>query len=656
VRGWLVIVGADVGGTFTDVILVHGGSVTTAKVPTSPVQSDAISEGLNRLTEGVPVEVFVNGTTVATNALLERVGARTLLVTDAGFEDVIEIGRQDRPSLYDPFADRPVPLVRREDRIGVEGGHPYAEDVSGTLAAVNLDGIEAIAVAMIDGHTDDAIESAIAQSLNERAPGIPIGRSSVVSPEFREFERISTTVLNAYLSPVAGAYLTTLDDTFLATGMAGSVSVMRSSGGLMSPRDAATLPAAILLSGPAGGVVAAQSYARDMDLNQIVSFDMGGTSTDVCSIENGAIDVCYERRIDGYVCRMPSVGIHTVGAGGGSIAWVDAGGALRVGPRSSGAIPGPACYGRGGLTPTVTDANVVLRRIDHEARLGGDLRIDDGAAHRAVALIADELGLSVQKAALGIVSIAEEVMAGAIRSVSVERGADPRAASLMAFGGAGGLHAVNLARTLGMSSVVIPPHGGVFSALGLLLAPPRVDLARAVLVNDGSVGPLISAAHDLADEAVRTLSQAGSDVVRTSFTIDVRYLGQSHEIGVSWDPDDPFDVVLERFSKLHIQRNGFARKKDPLEVVAVRCTVVGEPALSMDLLGLWSRSATVPPTTRPIVGRSGQVTASIYDRESLSVGDVVVGPAVIEERDATTFLDTGDRLVVHRNGSLEITW
>jgi len=645
-----------VGGTFTDVILVDGGSVTTAKVPTSPVQSDAISEGLSRLTEGVPVEVFVNGTTVATNALLERAGARTLLVTDAGFEDVIEIGRQDRPSLYDPFADRPVPLVRREDRVGVEGGHTYAEQVSDTLAAVNLDGIEAIAVAMIDGHTDDAIESAIAQSLNERDPGIPIGRSSVVSPEFREFERISTTVLNAYLSPVAGAYLTMLDDTFLATGMAGSVSVMRSSGGLMSPRDAATLPAAILLSGPAGGVVAAQSYARDMELDQIVSFDMGGTSTDVCSIENGAIDVSYERRIDGYVCRMPSVGIHTVGAGGGSIAWVDPGGALRVGPRSSGAIPGPACYGRGGLTPTVTDANVVLRRIDPEARLGGDLRIDDGAAHRAVALIADELSLSVHKAALGIVSIAEEVMAGAIRSVSVERGADPRAASLMAFGGAGGLHAVNLARTLGMSSVVIPPHGGVFSALGLLLAPPRVDLARAVLVDDGSIGTLMSVAHDLAAEAVRTLSQAGSDAVRTSFTIDIRYLGQSHEIGVSWDPDEPFEVAVERFSTLHTQRNGFARRTDPVEVVAVRCTVVGEPALSMDLLGLWSRSATGPPTTRPIVGRSGQVTASIYDRESLSVGDVVVGPAVIEEREATTFLDTGDRLVVHRNGSLEIAW
>ncbi|GMQ97949.1 MAG: hydantoinase/oxoprolinase family protein [Acidimicrobiia bacterium] len=651
-----MILGADVGGTFTDVVVVDNGSISTAKVPTSSVQSEAIAEGLHRLTRGAPVDAFVNGTTVATNALLERAGARTLLVTDAGFEDVIEIGRQDRPSLYDPFSDRPAALVARVDRIGLDSEPIGVDDGSAHLDSVNFDDIEAIAVAMIDGHIDDARESAIARSLGGRAPGVPISLSSVVSPEFREFERISTTVLNAYLSPVAAEYLKTLDDAFLATGLARSVAVMRSSGGLMSIGNAATLPAAILLSGPAGGVVAAQSYARDMDLDQIVSFDMGGTSTDVCSIEDGAIEVSYERRIDGYVCRMPSVGIHTVGAGGGSIAWIDPGGALRVGPRSSGANPGPACYGRGGLAPTVTDANVVLRRIDPESRLGGDLRIDDDAAHRAVTSIGDELGLSVRDAALGIVSIAEEVMAGAIRSVSVERGADPGGASLMAFGGAGGLHAIALARTLGMSSVVIPPHGGVFSALGLLLAPPRVDLARAVLVSDGRLGRLVEAARDLEDEGLTILSQAGSDATRTSFTIDIRYLGQSHEIGVPWDPEEPFEAAVERFSMLHRQRNGFARSEDPVEVVAVRCTVVGEPVITMDLLGLWDRSGAVPPKTRAIVGGRGPVKASIYDRDSLSIGDVVEGPAVIEEREATTFLDTGDRLVVHRNGSLEITW
>lgn len=644
-----MILGADVGGTFTDVVVVDNGSISTAKVPTSSVQSDAIAEGLHRLTNGAPVVAFVNGTTVATNALLERAGARTLLITDAGFEDVIEIGRQDRPSLYDPFIDRPVPLVRREDRIGVDHG-------TSDLASVPLDKIGAIAVAMIDGHVDDARESAISQHLASRAPQIPISSSSVVSPEFREFERISTTVLNAYLSPVVAAYLKTLDDTFVVGGAAGSVAVMRSSGGLMSLADASLLPAAILLSGPAGGVVAARSYAIDMDLDQIVSFDMGGTSTDVCSIEDGTIDVSYERRIDGYVCRLPSVGIHTVGAGGGSIAWVDSGGALRVGPHSSGADPGPACYGRGGLAPTVTDANVVLRRIDPEARLGGNIKIDDDAAHRSVALIADELGLSVRDAALGIVSIAEEVMAGAIRTVSVERGADPRGATLMAFGGAGGLHAVALARVLGMSSVVIPPHGGVFSALGLLLAPPRADLARAVLVSGGDVGSLIASAKGLADEAVQILAHTGVDATRTSFTIDVRYVGQSHEIGVVWNPDEPFETAVERFSELHRQRNGFARTEDPVEVVALRCTATGEPAISMDALGIWERSGSVPLRTRSIVGELGSVTASIYDRDSLSIGDVVEGPAIVEEPEATTFLDVGQRLVVHRNGSLEVTW
>ncbi|MCL1594559.1 MAG: hydantoinase/oxoprolinase family protein [Actinomycetia bacterium] len=642
-----MILGADVGGTFTDLVLVHEGTVTTAKIPTSVVQSEAIAEGLGRLAGNAIVESFVNGTTVATNALLERDGARTVLVTDAGFEDVIEIGRQDRPSLYDPFADRPDPLVSRKDRFGVDGGE---------IGGIDLDGVDAVAIAMIDGHVDAAAEAEIERRIAERSPNLSISRSSVVSPEFREFERVSTTVLNAYLSPVTGRYLDTVDATFVDGSLVGSVAVMRSSGGLMSLDAASVLPSAILLSGPAGGVVAAQRFAADLALPHIVSFDMGGTSTDVCSIDDGVIDVSYERRIAGYVCRMPSAGIHTVGAGGGSIAWIDAGGALRVGPQSAGSDPGPACYGRGGKEPTVTDANVVLGRIDSGALLGGDLAIDGDAAHGAVRSVADTLGLDVIDAALGIVAIAEEVMAGAIRTVSVERGSDPAGASLLAFGGAGGLHAVALARVLGMSGVAIPPHGGVFSALGLLLAPPRVDLVRAVLVDDESSTTLAPIARSLEAEGRATLRAAGSEAVESQCTLDIRYLGQSHEIGVPWQPDESFGETIAAFNDLHETRNGFSRPNDPVEVVAVRCAVSGEEAITMDVLGLWQRTRSTPPGSRPVVGRRGWVKASIYRRDSLSVGDVVEGPAVVEESEATTFLDEGERCVVHKNGSLEITW
>ncbi|MCL1598475.1 MAG: hydantoinase/oxoprolinase family protein, partial [Actinomycetia bacterium] len=326
-----MILGVDVGGTFTDLVLVDGGSVTTAKLSTSELQGDAIVEGLERLTDGDPVEIFVHGTTVATNALLERTGARVVLITDSGFEDIIEIGRQDRPSLYDPFVDRPDPLVARTDRVGVEG----------TPETVDVGDAEAVAISLVDGHTDGEREALLADAIEVR---VPISRSSVVAPEFREFERTSTTVLNAYLTPITSRYLSALEERMVASGGVGSMAVMRSSGGLMSARDAAGLPAAVLLSGPAGGVVAAREFASALSIEHVISFDMGGTSTDVCRILEGAIDVSYERSVAGYVCRMASAGIHTVGAGGGSVAWIDPGGSLRVGPRSAGSIPGPACY------------------------------------------------------------------------------------------------------------------------------------------------------------------------------------------------------------------------------------------------------------------------------------------------------------------------
>ena len=641
-----MILGADVGGTFTDVVLVDGGSVTTAKISTTELQGDAIVEGLERLTDGESVAAFVHGTTVATNALLERTGARVVLITDAGFEDVIEIGRQDRPSLYDPFADRSEPLAARADRIGVEG----------TPESLDVGEAEAVAISLIDGHVAAGREASLAAAVAASGADVAISCSSVVSPEFREFERTSTTVLNAYLTPITSRYLGALEERAVRTGKVGSMAVMRSSGGLMSADDAADLPAAVLLSGPAGGVVAAREFATALGIDRIVSFDMGGTSTDVCRMVGGVIDVSYERSVAGYVCRMASAGIHTVGAGGGSIAWIDPGGSLRVGPRSAGATPGPACYRRGGTEPTVTDANVVLGRIDPDTKLGGTLPIDGDAADRAVASIAQRLGMSTIEAALGIVAIAEEVMAGAIRTVSIEQGSDPRGASLLAFGGAGGLHAVSLARSLSMASVIVPPFGGVLSAVGLLLAPPRVDLVGSVLVVDADLAPVHSLVNDLEARARGDLEDAGHEAVNVDITLDVRYLGQAHEIGVPWRRDESFEVLAERFNVMHETRNGFSRTDDPIEIVAARCTAAGVPAITVDDLGTWTRSSTTPPRTRGVVGAAGQTQASIYDRESLSVGDLVVGPAVIEERESTTFLDAGERAVVRSNGSLEVTW
>lgn len=640
-----MMLGADVGGTFTDLVLVVDGRITVAKILTTELQEDAVASGISELAPGSTIDAFVHGTTVATNALLERRGARIALVTDAGFEDVIEIARQDRPSLYDPYADRPEPLVERNKRFGLESDEiPDFGDV------------EAVAVALVNGHIDREREKRIGVAISSVLPGVPVSLSSVVAGEFREYERTSTTVLNAYLAPIVTTYLEALETKLVGSGAVLRLSVMRSSGGLMSARDASRLPAAVLLSGPAGGVVAAAAFAGELGHDRVVSFDMGGTSTDVCRIEGGVIDVSHERSIDGYVCRLPSVGVHTVGAGGGSIAWIDSGGALRVGPRSAGANPGPACYGRGGTQPTVTDANVVLGRIGAETMLGGRLGLDRSAAERAVGELATSMGMSVVDTAMGIVRIVEEVMAGAIRTVSLEKGSDPRGSHLVAFGGAGGLHATALARTLGMSGVVIPPYGGVFSALGLLLSPPRTDVTRAVFVSGEDFGAVSSAAEELGVAIVAAVADSGFDDPEVSFSVDVRYLGQAHEISVPWSHGDGLVEVRTRFDEVHRVRNGFDRPDDQIEVVALRGVGVAKPALVIDDVAHWERTTATEDRRRDVVIDGVSVSARVVERASLAIGDVISGPCVIEEDESTTFLTLGDTALVHESGALEVTW
>jgi N-methylhydantoinase A len=639
-----VILGVDVGGTFTDVVAWDGARLRTAKVPSTKDQSEGVIAGIDGLAD-IPAEVLIHGTTVATNALLERAGARTALVTSEGFGDVIEIGRQDRPSLYDPFADRSEPLVPAELRLEATP--------SGDLDLGALRGVEAVAVSMLYAYADPEPELAVQRRIRERYPDVPISLSSEVVAEFREFERTSTTVLNAYLSPATAGYLRRLIERVTAAEVAAAISVMRSSGGLMSAEAAARLPAAVLLSGPAGGVVAAAAMGDVLGHDQVISFDMGGTSTDVCRIENGRPEISYERAVEGYPCRMASTAIHTVGAGGGSIGWIDAGGSMRVGPRSAGAVPGPACYDRGGEAATVTDANVVLGRMTSSAALGGVLQIDGARARTALTRLGAEIGIDPMEAALGVVRIVEEVMAGAIRSVSIEQGADPRGAVLMAFGGAGGLHATALARSLDMAGVVIPPTGGVFSALGMLLSPPRMDVARSVLL-----APRSGDALDQAISAVAgSVSDAmGSDSAVVETVVDVRYLGQAHEVTVPCARGEGWGVLADRFHAAHERRNGFRREDDPIEAVTVRARVTDAPALVLDDLPPWVGIGEARRPNRVVTTPTGPVEADGWWRPGLDAGDEVLGPAVIEERDATTYLAPGERAVVDRTGALDVTW
>jgi len=646
--------GADVGGTFTDVAAWDGARLHTAKVPSTADQSEGVIAGI----EAVDAEPgdLLHGTTVATNALLERRGARTILVTDAGFEDLLEIGRQDRPSLYDTTVVRAEPIAGRDGRIGAGGRRDHrgrrdepfdAADLAARVAAL---GPEAVAISLLYSYLDDSDERTLAEEIQARLPGAIVSRSSEVVAEFREYERASTTVLNAYLGPEVSRYLRSLAESAAAVGIAPGISVMRSSGGLMDLGEAARLPAAILLSGPAGGVVAATALGKALGRDHIISFDMGGTSTDVCRIDHGRPEVAYERAIDGLPCRMPAVAIHTVGAGGGSIGWADAGGALRVGPRSAGSIPGPASYGRGGTEPAVTDANLALGRIGAGAEFGGSLRLDAIAAGIALAGLGAELQMAPDRVALGMIEVVEAHMHRAIRKVSVEEGADPRRAALIAFGGAGGLHATALARRLDMDGVVVPPFAGVFSAVGLLLAPPRADAARTVMLDDGSGLPEAAAGVEAAAAA------ALGDPGEASLIADVRYRGQSHETSVPYLIGESWSTLAERFHEAHRRRNGFDRPGDPIEVVTLRAEAVGSPALRWDQLPLPEPVGESRTGERLILTGAGQETAAIWWRPGLAPGAEVTGPAVIEEAEATTYLGPGERAIVHESGALEVAW
>jgi len=579
-----VRVGVDAGGTFTDGVAADGGVVKVPSTPADPAR--AVAGAIDRLGEraAAPVDVLAHGTTIATNALLTRSGAPVAFVTNRGFADIIEIGRQDRPSLYDPFADRPAPLVGRHHRVEVAGrlapDGTELEPVSTEGLLPLPDGITAAAVSLLHSDLNPAHEQAVARVL--RDAGIDVCCSFEVSPEFREYERALTTVVNAYLRAPCRAYLRAL------AGLAPAVLVLSSAGGLVPVADAVDVPASLLLSGPAAGVLAAASVAAANGFPQAISLDMGGTSTDVCLIRGAVPDAAPGRTVAGFPIRLPSLDVHTIGAGGGSIARIDAGGALTVGPLSAGAVPGPACYGRGGEDATVTDADLVLGRIPPDHPLPGLGTLDVAAARGAL----DKAGVTAQ----GVVTVVNAAMEQAVRSVTVARGVDPRDCALVAFGGAGPLHACELADALGITTVVVPPRAGVFSAAGLIAAPRQHDAVRS-WPTPASLEGLDAALESLAETARR---RAGAGAVASTF-VDARYAGQSHELTVA---------RVEDFHDEHARRNGTARPGAPIEVVAIRARARVDAPLGV---------TDLPAVTR----------------------DAVTGPAVVAEEDCTIWIPAG---------------
>ncbi len=583
-----MLVGVNVGGTFTDAVLLDpAGEVHSAKVPTTPQdQALGVLEAVRAVlasagAEASSVERFAHGMTVATNALLEGSYARTALIATAGFTDVIELGRQARASLYRLCAAAPRPLVDAElrfgahERCGPEGplvalnrGH-----ARGLVQEVATARPQAVAVSLLHSYTYPQHERTLGGLLRERlGAGTHVSLSSELVGTFREYERTTTTVLDAALSPVVGSYLRTLAHECRVRGLR-EPQIMQSSGGLTSIERAAAHAAVTVLSGPAGGATGAALLARLAGVRDVLCLDMGGTSCDACVISGANVGETAERAIAGRPLALPALDIETVGAGGGSIAWRDAGGALRVGPQSAGAVPGPACYGRGGERPTVTDANLLLERLPADGLLAGGVRLDREAAERAVGGLARVLGLTVGECTAGIVRVAEAEMLRALRRITVERGVDPRGFTLMAFGGAGPLHCCALAQELGIADIICPGTAGVLCALGLAAGAPRRDVARTVMLRGATLtSERIARARD--ELLARARAELGAEESRARTVYELRYRGQSFELPVETDSSDP-GLVHEEFARLHEQRYGYRDDGAEVELVTIRASVWG---------------------------------------------------------------------------------
>ena len=664
--------GIDTGGTFTDIVVCDGSRLRVHKVLSTPDDpARAVLAGTNELFPHGIVGRVTYGSTVATNALLQRRGARVCLVTTAGFEDVLEIGRQARPELYALEPRRAAPLVRRADRVGVRERVRFDGSVTVALTLRTLRDLvrrvrarrpDAIAVALLHAYATSRHERAVGAAL--RKLGVPISLSHALVREPREYERTSTAVINAYVTPLMARHLSRI----VAASRGGRLLVMQSNGGAVAPRRAVAEPVRTVLSGPAGGVVGAASVARRAGLARVVTLDMGGTSTDVALVD-GVLPRRSDWELDGMAVRVPVVDIQTVGAGGGSIARADEGGVLRVGPESAGADPGPACYGRG-TEPTVTDANLVLGRLDPTSFLGGRMRLDIDRAEAAIATLARRLRTDTLAAAEGVVRVANAAMVRALRVISVERGYDPRQFTLLAFGGAAGVHACELAAELGIRTVLVPRHPGLLSAFGMADAPVARDHVATVRRMDPSPRELAERFDALAVRARAELRADGVAPTRLlAFRfVRVRYAGQSHEIEVPFARD-----YRRRFDVAHARLYGHAAPARPAEVLTLRLTLSEREraACALDAPPA-RRSVDAPPARRSVdapaarrsvrpvsryvpVWRGRRIHVPRFDRDALTPGTTQRGPALLLEYSSTIFVPTGWIAAVDAHANLRIT-
>ena len=680
-----VRIAIDIGGTFTDATLIdeETGSVSIAKVLTTPSDpSEGFMQAVDRaLAEGDveagQVRFVVHATTVATNAIIEGKIARSGFVTTDGFRDLLEIARQVRPTLYDTQFEKPPPLVPRDravgvrERLGPTGDVllPLDDDsVREAAALLRLEEVESVAVCLLHSYVNPAHEQRIGVILAEELPGIPISLSSDVAPEFREYLRASTTVINAAIRPVIERYLERIEQRLTDAGVQAKLLVMQSSGGVFGADAAARKPVFMVESGPAAGVIASAHLGETLGRPDILSFDMGGTTAKVGLIQGGRPSVTKDYNVgghagagigglslSGYPVRTPVVDLVEIGAGGGSIAWVDSGGLLRVGPQSAGADPGPVCYRRGGLEPTVTDANVVLGRLNPAYFLGGEIGLDvDGARTAIEERCAKPLGLSVTEAANGIVEIANAAMVNALHLISVQRGYDPRDFVLVGFGGAGPVHANALARDAEMPTLLIPPSPGVFSATGLLTTDLKRDAATTIMrrldeVDHREVESVFAELERAGAEEMAREGLAG-DQVEFLRQIDMRYVGQSYELTIPAGED-----LLDRFHAEHDRVYGFAAPAEPVELVSLRLTSIGRIA-KPPVRALDAADGRALKARREVyfAEAGGYVDCAIYDRYALLVGTRITGPAVIEEFDSTTVLHPAFALTVDETGNLII--
>ncbi len=643
-----IIVAVDTGGTFTDAVALVDGALRVAKVPSTPDDpARAVRAAIEAVTGDAALALLVHGSTVATNTLLERSGARVLLITNRGFEDVIEIGRQDRPQLYALHGSRPPALVTPEDRIGVAGRldergrelEPLAEPELRALRA-RVAGAESVAVCLLHSYANDAHEARIGAAVEGTAP---VTLSSALLREYREYERCATTVVNAYVAPRMSGYLARVEDTAGAR-----VRVMGSGGGALRVARARREPVHTVLSGPAGGIAGARAIAAAAGIDHVITFDMGGTSTDVALVPGAPLHT-RELKIDGVPIAIPVLDIHTVGAGGGSIAHVDAGGALRVGPRSAGAQPGPICYGQGGTGVTVTDANVWLGRLPL-AGWAHARPLEREAIRSPLEQLAAALGRSTDAAAEGVIDVVNTAMEGALRVISVERGYDPADFALVAFGGAAGLHACELAERLGTPRVLVPPAPGVLSAFGMLVAPVLKQAARTVLASGRAQADFVlaEAFGALEAEARSELEEEGVAAGRITVrrAIDARYRGQSYELTVPAGSD-----WVSAFHEAHERRFGHSRPGAEVEAVTLRVDAEAPAPLASAGVAFptGALSGGLPERTR-VVLRGAVLDAALVPRATAAPG--LEGPAILVEYSATTLLPPGWRIEHTRGGTL----